>query len=255
MCIMGEPIVACGLETVMDRKLEGRRILVTGGASGMGKEIAALFAAHGASLALLDRYAFSSQVGLSYQCDVSDRSRVAQVVDEAVAALGGIDGIVNSAGVLDIKPFPELSPESWDRMFAVNVTGPFNVVHAALPFLQAAERAAIVNIGSVSGLMPMAGTSGYSASKAALHMFTKGLAFDLGPSIRANTIAPGTIRTEMTRYLWENPEHLARAGDRVALKRVGDALDVARAALFLMSDESGFTTGTELPVDGGFAWR
>jgi NAD(P)-dependent dehydrogenase (short-subunit alcohol dehydrogenase family) len=86
-------------------------------------------------------------------------------------------------------------------------------------------------------------------------MLTKCLAFDLGPRIRANTICPGVIKTEMTRYLWENPEHSARATDRVALKRLGETADVARAALFFSCDDSGFTTGTELPVDGGFSWR
>jgi NAD(P)-dependent dehydrogenase (short-subunit alcohol dehydrogenase family) len=103
--------------------------------------------------------------------------------------------------------------------------------------------------------MPMAGMAAYGASKAGLAMFTKCLAFDLGPTIRANTLCPGVIKTEMTRYLWENPEHAALAEDRVALKRLGVPEDVARAALFFSTEDSGFTTGTELPVDGGFSWR
>jgi NAD(P)-dependent dehydrogenase (short-subunit alcohol dehydrogenase family) len=244
----------------MAGKLEGRRILITGAASGMGRAIAQLFANEGAALALLDlnevgMRAVAAELGASgFACDVSDRAAVNSAVAKAGAALGGIDGLINAAGILTIKPFDDLDPESWDAMIAVNLTGPFNVVKAALPLLREAERATIVNIASTSAVMPMAGTTGYSASKAGLAMFTKCLAFDLGPNIRANTICPGVIKTEMTRYLWENPEHSARASDRVALKRLGLPEDVAKAALFVSCEDSGFTTGTELPVDGGLSW-
>ena len=245
----------------MAGKLEGRRIVVTGAASGMGQSIARLFAAEGAALALLDRnaagvLALAGELGAAgLVCDVADRAVVDAVVAEAGEALGGIDGVINAAGILVTKLFDELDPQDWDRMLAVNLTGPYNIVRAALPMLRAAPCATIVNIASVSALMPMAGTAGYSASKAGLAMLTKCLAFDLGPKIRANTICPGVIKTEMTRYLWENPEHAARAAERVALKRLGLTDDVARAALFFSTEDSGFTTGTEFPVDGGFAWR
>ena len=227
----------------------------------MGLAIARFFAEEGASLALLDRneagvHSAASDLGAAgYGCDVADRAQVDAVVAQAAEALGGIDGVINAAGILITKQFDELEAESWDRMIAVNLTGPFNVVRAALPLLRAAPEATIVNIASVSALMPMAGTAGYSASKAGLAMLTKCLAFDLGPKIRANTICPGVIKTEMTRYIWENPEHAARASDRVALKRLGVTDDVARAALFFSTEDSGFTTGTEFPVDGGFSWR
>jgi NAD(P)-dependent dehydrogenase (short-subunit alcohol dehydrogenase family) len=245
----------------MAGKLASRRILITGAASGMGRGIARLFVAEGAALALLDRneagvVTAATELGaIGYGCDVTDRLAVSAIVAEAGRQLGGLDGLVNAAGILDITPFAELDPASWDRMLAVNLTGPFNVVKAALPLLQQAASATIVNIASVSALMPMPGTAGYSASKAGLLMFTKSLAMDLGPAIRANCICPGVIKTEMTRYLWENPEHSARAADRVALKRLGEVGDVARAALFFSTEDSGFTTGTELPVDGGFSWR
>jgi NAD(P)-dependent dehydrogenase (short-subunit alcohol dehydrogenase family) len=245
----------------MAGKLAGRRILITGAASGMGREIATLFAEEGASLALLDRNeagacSIAKALGMAvYGCDVTDREAVSRAVAEAGQSLGGLDGVVNAAGILDITPFEDLDPESWDRMIAVNLTGPFNVVKSALPFLRQAEKATIVNIASVSALMPMPGTAGYSASKAGLAMFTKSIAMDLGPNIRANSICPGVIKTDMTRYLWENPEHSQRARERVALKRLGEADDVARAALFFSTEDSGFTTGTELPVDGGFSWR
>ena len=245
----------------MAGKLEGRRIVVTGAASGMGLSIARLFAGQGAGLALLDRneagvLALADELGANgFACDVADRSAVDTMLAKAGAALGGIDGLINAAGILITKQFDDLDPKSWDRMLAVNLTGPYNIVRAALPWLRAAPSATIVNIASVSALMPMAGTAGYSASKAGLAMFTKCLAFDLGPNIRANTVCPGVIKTEMTRFLWENPEHVARAEERVALKRLGESEDVARAALFFSTEDSGFTTGTEFPVDGGFSWR
>lgn len=246
---------------MMPGKLDGRRILITGAASGMGMTIARLFAEEGAALAMLDRNEagvldLAGELGASgFGCDVANRAEVNAVVAKAGAALGGIDGVINAAGILVTTLFDEFDPESWDGMLAVNLTGPFNIVHAAMPMLRAAPRATIVNIASVSALMPMAGTTGYSASKAGLAMFTKCLAFDLGPKIRANTICPGFIKTEMTRHLWENPEHAQRASDRVALKRLGESEDVARAALFFSTEDSGFATGTEFPVDGGFSWR
>jgi NAD(P)-dependent dehydrogenase (short-subunit alcohol dehydrogenase family) len=245
----------------MTGRLDGRRIIVTGAASGMGRAIAELFVAEGAAVALLDRdetrlaEAAKALGAPARACDVASAASVESAVAGAVRALGGCDGLVNAAGVLVTKPFAEFDRETWDRLIAVNLTGPFNVIHAALPALQAAPSATIVNIASVSGYMPMAGTAGYSASKGGLIMFTKCLAFDLGPNIRANCICPGVIKTEMTRYLWENPEHAQRASDRVALKRIGGPEEVAKAALYLTSEDSGFTTGTEILVDGGFTWR
>jgi NAD(P)-dependent dehydrogenase (short-subunit alcohol dehydrogenase family) len=245
----------------MAGRMNARKVLITGAASGMGREIARLFSAEGAALALLDREeaglkGIAAELGAAgYACDVTDRDSVNRIVAEAGEAMGGIDGLINAAGILDITPFVDLDPASWDRMIAVNLTGPFNMVKAALPFLSKADAATIVTIASVSALMPMPGTAGYSASKAGAAMFTKSIAMDLGPNIRANSICPGVIKTEMTRYLWENPQHSARAADRVALKRLGEVSDVARAALFLSTEDSGFTTGTELPVDGGFSWR
>lgn len=244
-------------------KLGGRRIVITGAAGGMGRAIAEMFVGAGARVALLDRNgagvgAVADTLGAAargFSCDVTDRAGLDTAVAGAAAALGGIDGIVNAAGILDITPMSQLDPDNWDRMIAVNLTGPYNVIRATLPHLQAAERATIVNIASVSAFMPMPGTSGYSASKAGLLMFTRCLGLDLGPNIRANAICPGVIKTDMTQYLWENPEHAARAADRVALGRLGEVEDVARAALFFTTEDSSFTTGAWVPVDGGFAWR
>ena len=245
----------------MTGRLEGRRILVTGAASGMGREIARTFSAQGAALALLDRNGegvaqVAGAIGAwSQPCDVSSLTESAAAVKAAVEGLGGLDGIVNAAGVLVMQPFEELQPESWQKMLAVNLGGPYNIIRAGLQALRQAQQATIVNIASVSSYLPLPGSSGYSASKAGLVMFTKCLALELGPRIRCNTVCPGVVRTEMTRYLWENEAHSQRAAERTALKRLGNPEEVAFAALYLTSSESAFTTGTEITVDGGFCWH
>jgi 3-oxoacyl-[acyl-carrier protein] reductase len=245
----------------MSGRLAGRKIMVTGAASGMGRGIAELFAAEGAALALLDRNGegvgkVADAIGVnSYSCDVSSRTQVQDALAAAIERLGGLDGVVNAAGILVRGLFGELAPESWEAMLKVNLGGPYNIIRAALPTLKQAPQATIVNIASVSAYLPMPGFSGYAATKGGLVMLTKSLAAELGPNIRCNTVCPGVVRTEMTRYIWESPEHSARAADRTALKRLGMPEDVARAALYLTSEESGFTTGTEIVVDGGFSWH
>jgi len=245
----------------MTGRLEGRRILITGAASGMGRGIAQMFGAEGAALALLDRNAegvasVAEALGArALTCDVSAVAATAAAVDAAIAELGGLDGIVNAAGILVMKPFEELDPQSFHSMLEVNLGGPYNIIRAGLSALRQAAQATIVNIASVSSYLPLPGSSGYSASKGGLVMFTKCLALEFGPKIRCNCVCPGVIRTEMTRYIWENPEHSRRAADRTALKRIGNPDDVAYAALYLSSAESGFTTGTEITVDGGFTWH
>lgn len=245
----------------MAGRLDGRRIVVTGAAGGMGREVAKLFAQEGARVALLDRdgegatRAAQDCGGHAFTCDVADRAQVQAAAAAAAEAMGGIDGLVNAAGILAMAPIGELEPEQFERMLQVNVMGVFHLVQAVLPWFEQAEAATIVTLASVSTVMPMPGSGGYSASKAAVAMLTRCMAMDLGPKVRANSILPGFIQTDMTRHLWEDPDHARNAAERVAVKRLGQADDVARAALYLTSADSGFVTGTQLLVDGGFAWR
>ncbi len=243
------------------RKLDGRRILITGAASGMGRAIAELFAREGARVALLDRngpavakLAAELQC-FSVECDIASPQQVQSSVGSAVEALSGLDGVINAAGVYHVGSFEETSLETWNRLMSVNVNGLFHMVQATLPALRQAPAAAIVNVASISGFLPMAGTSAYSACKAAVLMLTKSLALELGPTIRVNAICPGVIKTEMTRHIWSDPERAANTSARVALNKMGDPEDIARAALYLSSNDSGFVTGTEIVVDGGFSWR
>jgi NAD(P)-dependent dehydrogenase (short-subunit alcohol dehydrogenase family) len=245
----------------MSERLTGRRILITGAAGGMGRSIAEVFSREQAAVALLDQNAtavhqVADQIGaIGYSCDVRSKTDVETAVRQAAEHMGGLDGIVSAAGVLMMKPFAALEAGNLENMMNVNFWGPCYLIKAALPHLQAAATATIVNIVSVSAYLPMMGTSGYSASKSALLMLTKCLALELGPAIRCNAICPGVIQTEMTRHIWESPEHAARAAERTALKRIGSPKEIAAAALYLSSSESGFITGTEIVVDGGFSWR
>jgi NAD(P)-dependent dehydrogenase (short-subunit alcohol dehydrogenase family) len=245
----------------VEGKLEGRRILITGAASGMGRATAELFVREGAKLALLDKNGpgvmeLSAQLhGFGFECDIASWQQVQHSVERASEACGGLDGVVNAAGMYCNKAFDEIDVECWNQVMAVNVNGPYHVLRAALAVLRAEPAATIVNIASVSGYLPMPGTSVYSASKAAVIMLTKSLGCELGPHIRVNAICPGVIQTEMTRHIWEDPARAASTAGRVALKKIGSPEDVARAALYLSCEDSSFATGTEIVLDGGFSWR
>ncbi len=240
----------------MPARLDGRRALVTGAASGIGAEIARRFAAEGARVAALDLDAAGARSvaqavgGYAFACDVVDSEAVGREVGEAVASLGGLDILVNAAGVLARQPFESLEPELWRRLFEVNLLGPSLVIRAALPALRAAAAAAIVNIASLSALRPSPGTSAYAATKAGLLMLGKCLAEELAP-IRVNAICPGIVETPMTSGFMADPQTRARIAEANALHTLGQPRDIADAALFLAGAEARFITGTQVVIDGG----
>lgn len=235
------------------RRLTGRHILITGAASGIGRAVAELFAAEGARTALLDCDAdrlaavAAATGGRAVVADVAAEASVRGAVAAAAKAMGGIDGIVNSAGVAIASPLGETDTASWRRALDVNLTGPFLICREALDYLRLAPAATIVNIASGQALLPAAGAGPYAASKGGLVAFTKVLAAELAPKIRANAICPGMVDTPMVAAAKNRGLSL----DPYALKRMADPAELAAAILFLTSAESSFVTGVTLAVDGG----
>ena len=215
----------------MPRRLEGRRALVTGAGAGIGAEIARQFAAEGAAVAVVDINAAGADAvaaeigGTAFACDVADPSAVDHAVAASVAALDGLDIVVNAAGILVRQPFETIDVDLWRRLFEVNLRGPALV-------LRAATDPAVVNIASLSAIKPSPGTTAYAATKAGLLMLGKCLAEELAP-IRVNAICPGIIETAMTAGFMAEPETRARIEQANALHLLGRPLDIASAAVFL----------------------
>ncbi len=239
-------------------RLVGRRIIITGGASGIGQTTGHLFVTEGAQVALLDANTVGvaasakSAGAIGLKADVTDAASVETAVAAAAKAMGGIDGVVNAAGMFSFTPLADSTPEQWLRILAVNLMGPVLVTRAALPWLQEAPAATIVNISSVQALRPSPRVGAYVASKSGLLGVTRSLALELGPRIRVNAVCPGTIDTPMSR------DNLADTGIDVssyAIPRVGSPMEVAQGILYLTSAESSYVTGTALSIDGGRAFH
>ena len=240
--------------------LKGHRAIVTGGghADGIGQATARLFAAEGAEVVVFDR---AFPIGAlpagqtARRLDVADPAACREAVDEAAAALGGIDVVVNNAGIVAPTRIPDLTAADFARMLEVNVVGTFNVTQAALPHLKKSTGSpAIVNVGSIAaqrggGLL---GGAHYAAAKGGVISFTKATAREGGPfGIRVNAVAPGIIDTGMTRGQYDDDRRRAIC-ETIPLGRFGTADDVARVILFLASPLAGYLTGTVIDVNGGY---
>jgi NAD(P)-dependent dehydrogenase (short-subunit alcohol dehydrogenase family) len=235
-------------------RLDGRKILVTGGASGIGCATCELFASEGASVVVIDRDTQRVTGAQTIACDVSDATSVTRAVQQAAQVLNGLDGLVNAAGVFFNKGLMETTAEVWDTTIAVNLTGTFLCVQAAVPFLREAGRASIVNIASGVGLLPTGGGStAYVASKGGVIALTRALAAELAPTIRVNAICPGAVETPMTEGTLRDAAGAVSPAiaNRYALERPAAPEEIAAAILFLTAHESSFVTGVSLAVDGG----
>ncbi|WP_156468252.1 SDR family NAD(P)-dependent oxidoreductase [Rhizobium sp. Leaf371] len=232
-------------------RLVGRKIVITGAASGIGLRTATLFMEEGASVILLDRNADALKAAHEGRhavltgVDITSENELAEAIADAAEITGGIDGVINAAGIMMTGPTAELSSQTWRQVIEVNLTGSFLVVQNCLPWLTRNDSATIVNVASGAGLLPnVPGLAAYAASKGGIIALTKALAADLAPNIRVNCVCPGMVDTPMADGFRANVGNYA-------LKRIADPLEIARAMLFLTSSESSYVTGATLAVDGG----
>jgi NAD(P)-dependent dehydrogenase (short-subunit alcohol dehydrogenase family) len=251
---------------MQDRRLGGRRVLITGAASGIGASVAALFHLHGAKVALLDRDAVGlSEVARKLEgaaeivCDVVNEQSVVTGVNRAALELGGLDGVVNVAGIDLVRKFETMTVEEWRQVLDVNLTGPMLICRAAIPHLRNHPNSSIVNVGSAASVRPIANRGGYCVSKAGLLMLSRVLALEFGKEFRVNTVCPGTVNTPMVEEEFRNSDDpdADRMADRKlrAMERFGEPQEIAYAILHLISNESSFTTGSTLVADGGRAFH
>lgn len=248
-------------------RLEGKVALITGGGTGIGRACAVLFAKEGAKVALAGRRRekLESAKGeveagggdaLCVVCDVSKAEDVERTVRETAARFGRLNVLVNNAGALHVSTVETIREEEWDALMAVNLKGPFLMSRAVLPEFRKAEGGAIVNIGSVLGLVAMKGRAAYAASKGGVTMLTKAMALDHAHErIRVNCICPSIVETELVQGLFDQaPDREAAIRMRKAmipLGRLGQPEDVAQMAVFLASEESSWLTGAAIALDGG----
>jgi 3-oxoacyl-[acyl-carrier protein] reductase len=242
--------------------LKGKIAIITGASRGIGESIARSFIAQGATVAFTYRSSEEKAKELEksltagggqargFKSDASKMEDAENLVKEVLEAYGGIDIVVNNAGITDDTLLMRMSEDQWDRVINVNLKSCFNLTKSVLRTMLKARSGSIINISSVVGVQGNAGQANYAASKAGILGFTKSVALELGSrSIRCNAIAPGFIETEMTGKLDEVTVQGWR--DAIPLKRGGSPEDVANACIFLASDMSSYVTGQTLNVCGG----
>lgn len=242
--------------------LTGKNALVTGASGGIGRAIATAFHNAGATVAISARRKdkleeLAAQLGDRVHvlpCDLASREQVAKLVDEAVAAMGQLDIIVNNAGLTRDNLFMVMKDDEWDDVIAVNLTAPFMLMRAAARHMMRNRSGfgRIINISSVSGVFGNPGQGNYAASKSGIIGMTKSLARELASrGITANCIAPGFIKTDMTAAL--NEKQTQEISQMIPAQRFGEADDVAAGALYLASPAGGYVTGQTLHINGGMA--
>jgi NAD(P)-dependent dehydrogenase (short-subunit alcohol dehydrogenase family) len=239
-------------------RLHNRRILVTGAARGLGLAIAQRCVAEGAHVMLADVLpegeARAAELGAAFvHCDVTSRDEIAASIAATVARLGGLDGLVNNAGIAPKGDILSEMPEQFDRVIATNLTAAFHATQLAVPHMIAAGGGVIVNMSSVNALLTIPALLAYNVAKGGLNQLTRNTAVALAPhGIRVVGIGPGTILTELAKNaVMADAAARAQILSRTPLGRAGEPAEIATIAAFLLSDEASYITGETVYADGG----
>ena len=243
-------------------RFQGRVALVTGGSRGIGRATALKLASEGATVAVhysrsaakaeavCEEISALGQKAIPVQADIADRAAVNSMVTAATEALGTIELLVNNAGDVGDMPFEELTPEHWDRIIDINLTGPFNVLWAVKPGMIAQQFGRIVNVSSIAALAVRPNQLPYAAAKAGVISLTKSCCGPLAQhNIRINSVAPGAIATDMLSEV--SPEMVAQLRDTTPLGRLGEPEEMANVIAFLLSEDSSYMTGATVIASGG----
>jgi 3-oxoacyl-[acyl-carrier protein] reductase len=237
----------------MSRDVSGRKAIVTGAASGIGAAAVARLMTDGVTVLAVDVAGDGLKGTHTLVADLGDAACFAAIAEAAQAKLGGLDILINNAGVCPVGAFDEMSEAMWDYALSINVTAAMKLTRAVLQMLRASSAARVINTGSILSRYGDAGLVAYATSKHAILGLTRSLAAELGPQgITVNCVQPGAISTGMTKPMFEtNPESLAYYEDRSVLGRIGQPEDIADVMAFLASDDARFITGQGILVDGG----
>jgi 3-oxoacyl-[acyl-carrier protein] reductase len=247
-------------------QFSAKSVLITGASGGLGRQLALDFAREGAKITvnfsssataadnIVTKIRETGGQAIACQADITSAEDVKSMVETTVDNYGGVDILINNAGLNIDAPFLELTENDWDRSMGVNLKGPFLVSQAVGRLMVAAGKGRIINISATTAIQPRIGNANYTAAKAGLNMLTQSMALELGPDVTVNAVALGAVDSPLVRELFSN-EQLEQFNDTVPLKRMTTYEETSAFVMMLASDTAAFVTGQAIPFDGGRVMR